>query len=794
MARVPEPSDLLTALRNDFVPFLQKCSDPEQLPELLSRLANCLVADGAVLWRFEENQILPQATFGVLRADWAAAHRSESAGAASWQNAASVVVEANRGPYLAQVVGQPLAQVAAIPIRGPRGFAGSIELAWKPDGRGRAPIAQIFSDLEDAFQQVLPALLGYEASRQNSIRAITRLMMLYDVGKVFHSTLELGELAPLILARVQSIVDADSAAVWLLDPVRKSLYCAAAAGPRDPSMDSMRMWPADPGLGETLQQGEAVLLHDIEDAAWTGRWGSPIRSLLVVPLSYEGRFLGACEAIRGANAAPFSEEDLRVLVDVGKQAAVALRNAQRYQAERRVKELHALMEISKEITATLDLDRVLAATVNRVTQVIPADRCSVSILRKGRREVNAISGEAKVDAKTPAVQGLTAMHEWLAGLDGDLSVAQTDEGITSDHEEIREKFSTYFQKTGFRALTGLLLKDEEGAVGVLVLESKEPQALTASHNELARIFANQVTSAIRNAMLYRQVPLIGVLQPLVQKKAKFAALPVVRQRVIIGIGIAVLLFLIFFPWWSKPAGDARVLPERVQPVSAEVEGVVRNVLVREGDRVTAGQPLAELASDEPRVALEQAQAQYDILGRRVLQLEAQGDLGAARIERARWQQAAAELELHRTQLTETQIRSPISGVVVTPHLDERVGQNLHRGDVFCQVVNLDHAWAEIGVPETEVGAIKPGEEAWLKLNTYPNRKFVGKVIQVAPQAREQLGERFFDVIVDVPNPDHLLRAGMMGRGKVLAERGSIGYLMLRAPARWMWLKLWTWLP
>jgi RND family efflux transporter MFP subunit len=251
---------------------------------------------------------------------------------------------------------------------------------------------------------------------------------------------------------------------------------------------------------------------------------------------------------------------------------------------------------------------------------------------------------------------------------------------------------------------------------------------------------------------------------------------------------------VFFPWWSKPTGDARVLPEHIQPVSAEVEGTVRKVLVHEGERVTKGQLLAEIAADEQRMALEQAQAQYDIQSRRVLQLEGEGKLGEARIERARMQEAAAKLGLERTQLTQTQLRAPISGVVVTPRLEERVGQYLKRGDVFCQVVDLTSAWAEVSLPEGDIGEVAAGEVAWLKLNTYPTRKFVGKVIQVAPQAREQSDERYFDVIVEVPNPDMALRAGMMGRGKVLARRASVGYLLLRVPARWIWLKLWKLLP
>ena len=794
MTRPPGNSDLLHAFREDFLPYLHSCLDPDRLSELLGRLAGSLGADGAILWHAEEDLLKALVIYGCVSGDWAATQAQDSAGTTAWRSGSSVLAEPNRGPYRPETAGQRLGQVASVPLQWAKGRVGRIELWWKADGRKAAPVAEMFKEIEESLNRVVPALLEHEVERRNYVNAISRLMMLYDIGKIFHSTLELSELVPLILARVQSLLEAESAAVWLMDPVKKNLYCPAAAGPNRAAVEAMRVGTEDAGLGTTAAQSEAVLLHDLEDPAWTARWGSPIRSLVAIPLLHAERLLGAIEATRGAKAPHFTEEDLRLLIDVGKQASVALRNAERLQVERRVKELNALMEISKEITATLDLDRVLTTTVNRITSVIPAERCSVSLLRKGRWEVSAIAGAMKVDRKDPAVVELEAIHVWLAGFGGDLRVVQTDAGIEADREETTEKFTAYFQRTGMRALTGLLLRDEEGIVGTLILESKDPESLTHSHNDLARIFANQVTIALRNALLYQQVPLIGVLHPLVAKKAKFAALPAARRRVVLGTSAAALALFVFFPWWSKPSGEARVLPARIQPLSAEVEGVVRSVLVREGERVVAGQVVAELAPDENRLALERTQSQYDISSRRVLQLEAEGNLGAARSERTRSEQAAAELDLRHTQLAQTQIRSPISGVMLTPRLDERVGQYLHRGDVFCQVADLGRAQAEVAIPEMDVGEIGPGQEAWLKLNTFPGRKFAGRVIQVSPQAREQGEDRFFDVIVEVPNQDQALRAGMMGRGKVLARRATIGYLALRAPARWIWLKVWKWLP
>lgn len=784
--------NLLELLRSDFFPYLHSCRDPDALPKIMERLSALLGAEGVILWYVEAGELLPFVSRGGVGYQWPENHATSSAASEALRTGSPCLRRGTQRPYSEEDVGWSLDHALSFVVRGPASTVGCVELWWK-SGQGASSVAEVLPQLETAMNETLPVLLAGEAERRNFTAAISRLMMLYDIGKVFHSTIELRDLGPLILSRVCNILEADAGAIWLLDPVKRNLYCAAATGRDGSGIEATRVWASDPGLGTTASQEEAVVLHNVEDPAWSARWGSPVHSLAAIPLLHDGRMLGAIEAVRDTGPY-FTEEDVNLFIDVGKQAGVALRNAQRHQMERRVKEMNALMEISSEITATLNLDHVLTTAVNRITSVISADRCSLSLARRGRLEVSAISGEMKVNRKDVTVQELEAMHVWLAASGGDLAATMTDEGVACEREEAREKLARYFERSGMRALAALLLKDEEGDLGVMVLESKDPESLTHSDNDLARIFASQVTVAVRNALLYQQVPLIGVLQPLVQRKAKFLALPSGRRRsMIVGV-LAVLAFLVFFPWWSKTGGEVRVLPSRIYPVSAEVQGVVQTVLVQEGDRIQAGQTLAVLAPDEQRVALGRAQAQHDILNRRVLQLEAEGNLGEARLERARLQQASAEVELHRARLAQTVLLSPIAGVMITPRLEEHVGQLLRRGEVFCQVIDMDHAWVELAVPEADVHEVQPGQEAWLKLNTFPDRKIVGHVIRVSPQGREQDKEQVFDVVVEVPNEGNLLRAGMRGRGKILTHQSSIGYLMVRAPARWLWPKLWNWLP
>jgi RND family efflux transporter MFP subunit len=784
-------SKLAIRLREEFLPSLAASRDPDALSSLLERLAQCLNASGGVLWSVEEEHTHVVATCGIAGTAWAEANSANSLGAWVCREKCAGVADGEHAPYAPAMSGQSLGRVMAFPVDG---TDAAIELWWLQGTYAPQSAQEFLPAISAALREQLAPLLALEAERRNYVNAISRLMMLYDIGKVFHSTLDLDELAPVICSRVLNILEAESAAVWLLDPVKKNLYCAASEGARAEGFGSVRIWASDPGLGAAVSGGETVLRNDVSEDEWAERWGGPLHSLAAVPLLQGGKFLGAIEAVRGDSSPYFTEEDLRLLIDVSKQAAVSLRNAQRLQAERRVNELNALMEISKEISATLDLDRVLTTTVNRITSVIPCDRCSVALLRKGRWEVSALSGEMKVDRQSSAVRALETMHEWLGGAGEDIIVTQTAEGVDAETEEIRRKFAAYFETAGMSVFAGFLLRDEEGVLGALVLEAKEPGGLTHSHADLARIFATQVAVAVRNALLYSQMPLVGVLQPLAEKKAKLAAMPAVRRNLIVGGIIAALAFLVFFPWQAKSSGEARALPAQVLSVGPEVEGVIRRVFVREGETVRAGDVLAELSSEDFRVGLEQAQSQYEIVSRRAMQLEAEGNLGAARLERARLRQVAADRDLYQFRLERSQVRSPISGVVMTPRMEQRTGHLLKPGDVLCQIADVSRAWVEVAVPEGDIGYVAVGQVAWLKLNTYPTRRYEGRVIAVSPQGREQDHERVFDVIVEVPNAEQEIRAGMLGRGKVLTRYRPVGYLLLRPPVRWLWLKVWNWLP
>ena len=625
------------------------------------------------------------------------------------------------------------------------------------------------------------------------LHAVTRLTQLYDVTQSFNTTIDLRELRPIICNRTASVMDVESCSLWLVEG--KQMVCREVIGHYRPDVLGHAETDAGTVVGEMLRDNAALTIHDPADPRVASRLSyldnGGMKSLVCAPVKYEKQWVGALEVINKRDGSAFREADVDLLNEIASQAANSIRNAQRHEAERKVKELQALLNTSREIISSLDLDRVLAVVVNQLATIIPFDRCAIALLDKGAYEIDAVAGEAEVNHKDPKIKELTEIINWASEADGEVYVSQIGEEIDSPRAD---KFRAHFASTEMRSFYALPLADEEGPLGMLALESKTPRFLTASHLELLKIFAGQAIVAIRNAQLYRQVPLIGALEPLAARKRAFEALPRAKRWLLVGGAVIILLFLLFFPLNLKVGGSAYVLPTRVAAVDAEVDGIIDQINYREGDVVPAGAVVAVLRGEDYLLNLNDARSRYDILSREITRSQAASGAAAAQIEKVKLDQAQREIALYQTKLEQTQIRAPMTGVIVTPRLEEKKGRLIKRGEAFCEQANVNPIVIETAVPEEDIGLVSPGQEVWLKANTFPERKFIGRVLRISPQATVEQGEHVFIVRAEIDNPDQSLRTGMVGRSKILTGSHSIGYVFLRDPARWVRKKIWNWMP
>jgi multidrug resistance efflux pump len=146
---------------------------------------------------------------------------------------------------------------------------------------------------------------------------------------------------------------------------------------------------------------------------------------------------------------------------------------------------------------------------------------------------------------------------------------------------------------------------------MLAMESSDPDFLGPAHIEILEVLAGQATVALRNAQMYKEVPFISVLEPVLVRKRKFMALEKRRRTLFLTIGGLAILFFIACPLPLRVDGDAIVAPAHRAQVQPEFDGVVGRVLVREGQNVQRGQVLAEMEAWNLRSALAEAQSKYE---------------------------------------------------------------------------------------------------------------------------------------------------------------------------------------
>jgi len=622
------------------------------------------------------------------------------------------------------------------------------------------------------------------------------LRLLHEAGLEFNSTLELDELLPRVFDRVIEDLEAEAGSIWLRRG--DTLVCHIARGPVSDRIEGMEL-PWGAGIvGHVGRSGEPELVEDARDDPRfvhqvDEATGFATHSMVAAPLLAKGEVLGVFQLLnkRSGNG-QFDEGDRELLSALASTAGLALHNAQLHDAERRARNLKALLGISREINATLEVERLVLSVVNLGSQALAYDRAAIALDDGGQSVVQAISGEESVDPKAEDTQSLSRLITWL--VERDETTYEVD--VTADSEAargFRNAFGDYIESREVRSLCLIPLKDEEGRLGAFYMESASPAFLGESGMEAAELLANQVSVALRNAQLYSQVPMIGLLQPVAAWQKRFAGMT--RSKLIARYAVPTLIILAiaFFPWKQRTtAQEAELLPAERMPLRATVGGLVTQVLVEEGDELVEGQVLAVLRDDALSISLSEAQSDHASAMRAAADARARGDVSSARVAEITAEELAGRVALLTDQLDRTRLRAPGAGIVLTMRPWERVGEWLDAGETFVLLGRTDDLDLEARIPQRHIDRVRLGQRVRLKVEARPEHTFSGEVTEIAPQADPGDGveEPTFVVRAGIDNSRGLLRPGMQARAKVVGDRRPLGWIIVRPLVEWIQIRFW----
>jgi len=227
-------------------------------------------------------------------------------------------------------------------------------------------------------------------------------------------------------------------------------------------------------------------------------------------------------------------------------------------------------------------------------------------------------------------------------------------------------------------------------------------------------------------------------------------------------------------------------------VQSALDGVVKNVYVREGNYVKQGAVLASLEDWNYRAEAAASQAKFDEAAASMNHALSVNDGTQAGTERVKADYWRAELTRARELLDRTAIRAPFDGIITTPQIENSAGRRLMPGDTLAELVQTAHVSVDVNIPESDAVLLQTGERASIKLESFPVRTFHGTVTVVSPQSQVQSDKRFFVARVNVSNEGGRIRPGMQGLGKISVGWRPAGYVFFRGTAMWIWGKLWSW--
>jgi len=225
----------------------------------------------------------------------------------------------------------------------------------------------------------------------------------------------------------------------------------------------------------------------------------------------------------------------------------------------------------------------------------------------------------------------------------------------------------------------------------------------------------------------------------------------------------------------------RIVPDerRTYTISPKFEGYVERLHVNvTGQAVGKGQPLFEVYSPE----LVSAQREYAIAAQGVDSLQDAGgsaqagmqQLADSSLQRLKnWdiseEQVKALAKSSETKRTLT-FRSPVSGIVTDKKAVQ--GMRFMPGDALYQVTDLSAVWVVADVFEQDIGLIKVGALAKVRINAYPGKFFEGKISYVYPTLNE--ATRTVPVRVELTNPGMLLKPAMFAQVELpVSAKGSV---------------------
>ena len=399
-----------------------------------------------------------------------------------------------------------------------------------------------------------------------------RLSLLYQVGKVIHSTLESQEALQLIVSEAVRVMRASSGSLVLINPTTNFLEIHAAQN-LSSGARKLKLRVGEGITGWVAQVGKPARVGDVTQDKRYVSVRSGVRSELAVPLEVRGEVRGVIN-VDSDRADAFSAEDQELLQELAVQAAKVIHNTWLYEQLRlKVVLFESLASVSRTINSTLNLDEALRAITKEACELMRSRMCSLMLLDESGEwlDLRASFGAGDSYINKPRLSAEESLIGVVVRRKKPLQVANVQTDTRYQNVELA-------RREGLVSLLSVPLVFAGQSIGAMSVYTARPYSFSNEEIKILSALAELSAIAIEKARLYERV--VDVEEQLRQNE-KLSALGLLAAEVAHEIRnpLTVMKLLyhsldLKFPAGDPRAKDTQIIESKIEHLNKIVEQIL----------------------------------------------------------------------------------------------------------------------------------------------------------------------------------------------------------------------------
>ncbi len=433
--------------------------------------------------------------------------------------------------------------------------------------------------------------------------------------------------------------------------------------------------------------------------------------------------------------------------------------------------LAALIELISQIESQNSVAKACEVASNELLRHLGVGQVAVGTLRHGQLVVESLSGTVELDRGSDTYLDLElTLSECL--LRESVGIyppgPEDDTHLLVAHRQLCGNLHVP------AVLTSPLTTPEGETIGAILLTGSSDVIGDEKLSNFLRAASPRIASAIE--VVSRAEP--GKLTKTVSRiTTAFPSVGGVMWAMIAMLIIAIAML----PVTYRVRSNCTTQPTTRRYAVAPFQGLIEKGFAKPGDRVAAGQLLARMDGQSIRWELASVIAEKQHASKKREIALAERNVTDSMLSQLDADRLAAQTELLRHQQSQVEIRSPISGVVLSGSLERSDAAAVDTGEVIYEIAPLDKMKIEATISSDEITHVSEGQSVRVWIDGISGRSFAGVIDRVNPRSELREGQNVFVANITIDNQNDLLRPGMKGSIRIDCEKHALAWNLFHGP-------------